>query len=235
MPPALPRIASASRLLARLGGDGMLDARLARGQILGDSPDAAHCLGGDARRPARRHRRKDLYPRPRRAPQPPPRSAASASDRSAGWLPSCSSPCTAFSNVRPWSTDEPTSEVRSSNAVDNPEETWRSSTRSRCVSFGPGPHARSEDPKSANSRPATRELLQPVARRGAGSTARRVLLELVDQALDTARQQRAAAVDGQHDRRFGQHVVDVGLNRSAVWSIFSSRASRRVGVEGQAR
>ena len=108
MPPALPRIASARRLLASASAATACSTRVwleARSWAI--APCRARPRWRRAR-PARRHRRRQsLYPRPRRAPRPPPRSAASASDRSAGWLPSCSSPCTAFSNVRPWSTDEP--------------------------------------------------------------------------------------------------------------------------------
>ena len=105
--------------------------------------------------------------------------------------------------------------------------------------FGPGPHAGGEDAEIGElPLPAGSELLQPVVLDAEpGQQLLRVLLEAVDQALDTARQQRraAAAVDGQHDRRFGQHVVDVGLEplRGLV-DLLLARLAPTVGVEGQA-
>src|SRR5829696_9768471 len=105
--------------------------------------------------------------------------------------------------------------------------------------FGPGPHARGKDTKIGElALPASRQLLQTVVLDAEPrQELLRVLLEPVNQALDTARQQRGAAttVDGEHDRRFGEHIVDVGLKplRGLV-DLFFARFASPVGVEGQA-
>ena len=105
--------------------------------------------------------------------------------------------------------------------------------------FGPGSHARSEDTEiSELALPASRQLLQAIVLDAEpGQELLRVLLEPLDQALHTARQQRGAAatVDGEHDRRFGEHVVDIGLEPlRGQADLFLARFAPPMRVEGQA-
>ena len=105
--------------------------------------------------------------------------------------------------------------------------------------LGAGSHAGGEDAEIGElALPAAGKLLQAVVLDPEpGQQLLRVLLEAVDQTLDTARQQRGAAatVDGEHDRRFGEHVVDVGLEPlGGLVDLLFARFTPPVRVEGQA-